>query len=78
MCSSAGCTYKSAAKHPMNYFVPNFGIDQDIGDSHASLNQAEVDLSHTWIPIPKKEQEKGHPVDYFVPNFGLDHDIVTA
>jgi len=27
MCSSAGCTYKNAAKHPMNYYVPNFGID---------------------------------------------------
>jgi hypothetical protein len=78
MCSSAGCTYKNAAKHPMNYFVPNFGVDIDIGESHASLEQAEGELNHTWIPVLKEDIPKGHPVDYFVPNFGLDHEILAA
>jgi hypothetical protein len=61
MCSSAGCTYKNAAKHPMNYFIPNFGVDEDIGDSHASLDQAEKQLSHHWVPVAKKDQPDAHP-----------------
>lgn len=41
ICNSAGCSqYKHPAsdKHPMNYFVPNFGMDSDIIDSQS--NQA--------------------------------------
>jgi hypothetical protein len=78
MCSSAGCTFKArkdAKTHPMNYFVPNFGVDEDIGDSHSSLNWAEKNLKHTWVPVLKDDQPKSHPVDYFVPKFGLDEDI---
>jgi len=61
MCSSAGCTYKSKAKHPTNYFVPNFGVDEDIGDNHASLAWAEKNLNHTWIPLLKKDAPDAHP-----------------
>ena len=78
MCSSAGCTYKNKAKHPMNYFVPNFGVDQDIGDNHESLDWAESNLNHTWIPLLKKDAPDAHPQNYFVPNFGVDEDIVDA
>jgi len=36
ICHSAGCTQYRAPdkkKHPMNYYVPNFGMDSDIIDS---------------------------------------------
>ena len=33
ICSSAGCVSKQKASHPMDYFVPNFAVDQDIIDS---------------------------------------------
>jgi hypothetical protein len=38
ICSSAGCNYASEkgwAGHPLNYFVPDFGVDQDIKDSQS-------------------------------------------
>ena len=44
ICSSAGCTqYKQPegeAGHPMDYFVPNFGMDQDIMDSQRHESNA--------------------------------------
>jgi len=45
ICSSAGCTqYKlpdDGSKWPMDYFVPNFGVDHDIKASHEDLKIAE-------------------------------------
>jgi len=44
ICSSAGCTqYEHPKKkgYPMDYFVPNFGKDHDIGTTDASLAIAE-------------------------------------
>lgn len=34
--------------HPINYFVPNFGVDYEISDSQNNMNAAEKSLSHTW------------------------------
>ena len=33
-------------KHPKDYFVPNFGADREIIDSHESLSMSEKDLGH--------------------------------
>jgi hypothetical protein len=45
ICSSAGCTqYKQPegdAGHPMDYFVPDFGVDHDIKASFEGLTVAE-------------------------------------
>lgn len=45
ICSSAGCTqYKQPEgkpDHPMDYFVPDFGVDHDIIASHSDLKWAE-------------------------------------
>ena len=45
ICSSAGCTqYKQPEgepSHPMDYFVPDFGVDHDIKDSFTGLKTAE-------------------------------------
>ena len=48
ICSSAGCVVKQKATHPMDYFVPNFGLDQDIIDSQAHEAQSQKVLKHNW------------------------------
>ena len=60
----------------VNYFVPNFGQDEDIEDSLRHTEAAEEKLSHKLQASFKTP--KGHPVDYYVPNFGEDHDITVA
>ena len=34
----------------MDYFVPNFGKDQDVLDSADSIKEAEQTLGHEWKP----------------------------
>jgi hypothetical protein len=79
ICSSAGCTqYEHPKKkdgYPMNYPVPNFGVDQDMKDQEASLKQTEEKLNHKFVP---KESADPHPMNYKVPNFGVDQDIKDA
>jgi hypothetical protein len=52
VCSSAGCTQykhkKTKRGYDINYPVANNGVDQDMMDNEASLNQAQKDLSHDW------------------------------
>lgn len=78
ICSSAGCTQYEHPKletHPMDYFVPNFGTDQEtVKDNQSSLAVAEKQLNHKLV-IPKKEE---HDKDYFVPHFGVDPDILAT
>jgi hypothetical protein len=62
--------------YPINYFVPNFGLDVDIKRTHKSIRQAEKEYK-TEIKASFKKP-KGHPVDYFVPNFGMDRDIKVS
>ena len=69
---------KAPKTHPMDYFVPNFGIDQDVTSTLGSVSQAEGRYKRKWVPKLKKDVPKGHPVDYFVPNFGVDHDINSS
>lgn len=52
ICSSAGCTQYKAPKvetHPMDYFVPNFGVDHHILDSEDSEKWASKEVGHTWV-----------------------------
>ena len=69
--------YKDEFKPDKNkdYFVPNFGQDDDIRATLKFAGEAEVDLDHQWIPYTGKPKP-GPPKDYFVPNFGVDSDIV--
>jgi hypothetical protein len=52
ICSSAGCTqYKHPdppAGHPMDYPVPDFGVDHDIVSGFQSLAAAEKIRNHHW------------------------------
>merc|ERR1719263_1879915 len=43
--------------HPMNYPVPNFGVDNDINDSQAHEAAAGASMGHTWTPT-KDEDDK--------------------
>ena len=59
---------------PINYAVPNFGVDSDVNSVAQSVHEAETELGHkaAWGAAPPAP----HPVDYFVPNFGPDQDIL--
>ena len=85
ICSSAGCTQYKHKKKPLgykiNYPVPNFGVDTDIIDNHASLELAESMKSHKLALGTEASKAKWHnpakDVDYnFAPK--LDGDIITT
>jgi len=85
ICSSSGCTqYKHKKKergYKIDYPVPNFGVDTDILDSHASLATSEGALSHKLQLGTKASKAKwaspAKDVDYnFAPR--LDGDIRTT
>ena len=85
ICSSAGCTQykhkKTPLGYPINYPVPNNGVDSDIVDSHKSVAQAEADLGHDWVFGTKASKAKWHNVAKdtlynFAPK--LDGDMLTT
>ena len=61
--------------HPIDYFVPNFGVDFDIKATEKHIVDSETKLKHTWTPTLKGDP---HPTDYKVPKLGLDTDILDA
>ena len=85
ICSSAGCNQYKQKKTPLgydlDYFVPNFGVDTDITNTHKSILNAELTHGHKLIFGTKESRAKYHnkakDVDYnFAPE--LDEDIVTS
>jgi len=79
ICSSAGCTqYKQTTEpgYPMDYFVPDFGVDHDVKDSFQGLKIAQDQLKHNWDFkfIEKPAWEAGMKV----PDFGVDEEILNA
>jgi len=85
ICSSAGCSqYKHKKKergYKIDYFVPNFGVDSEILDNHASLSLTEGALSHKLNLGTKESAAKwknpAKDVDYnFAPK--LDADMRTT
>lgn len=61
---------------PRDYFVPNFGVDEDINATHRNIRAAQTKLKHNLTA--DFGATDGVPRDYFVPNFGVDHDIITT
>jgi len=60
ICNSAGCTqYKhpdsKEATWPMDYYVPNFGMDRDISGSIEDQKAAEQIIGHKWTWKEKKK-----------------------
>jgi len=60
-------------KYPINYFVPNFGVDREIKWSNDNLAEAEKKVGKKMTASFKKPPS--HPMDYKVPDFGQDSDI---
>lgn len=42
---------KPGKGHPVDYVVPNFGVDQDIVDTQKQVAAAEATLGHAWVPV---------------------------
>lgn len=85
ICSSAGCNQYKQKKQPLgydlDYFVPNFGPDQDVINTAKSVVNAELTHHHKLIFGTKesraKYKNKAKDVDYnFAPE--LDDDIKTS
>ena len=64
--------------YPINYKVPNFGVDHDILDSQEDLFNTEINLGHN-LDLKKggslntgTDDFDHHPMNYKVPNFGVD------
>jgi hypothetical protein len=89
-CSSAGCVQFLFPKskddsHPMDYFVPNFGMDKDIEASIAHEKLASKTLDEKWdfaTPEDKKvlkaEQKIAKVENSYNLNPELDSDIVNS
>lgn len=41
--------------HPTNYFVPNFGMDNEVKTSLVNTAQTESNLNYKWNPLPKDD-----------------------
>lgn len=66
---------KAPASHPVDYFVPNFGVDSDIKNSLTHIANAEKSTGSKWGWTDPKDRPAGPPMNYFVPNFGVDEDV---
>jgi len=59
--------------HPVNYFVPNFGVDHDIAISQGNEATAEGKLGHQWTPVIDPETEK-----YIVPSPQIEFKLLQT
>ena len=70
---------------PRNYFVPNFGKDQEVLDVEQSLHHAvksrkkHFKYETPWV-ISEEMVNQNNKLkrDYSVPNFGVDEDILVT
>ena len=85
ICASSGCDqYKQPEgppQHPMDYFVPNFGMDKDVLATQADEKVASALVGHAWsFKTPEsweKWRNRAKDVDYnFDPK--LSEDMVTS
>ena len=74
-CSLSHYAGEGEAPYPVDYFIPNWGQDEDVKSALSFAQQAETYMGVTWTPGPGEDKIKRN---YFVPNFGKDHDIVDS
>ena len=78
ICSSSGCTqYAHPEKpkgHPMNYAVPDFGVDEDIKTGKRSIDIAEKMHTHKW----KWEDTKPREITQYDTSKGLDVEMKAS
>ena len=80
ICSSAGCVqYLHKRKdlgYDINYFVPNFGADQDINDTKVSLAAAEK-IQGKMLDFPNDKWKKRKIIQYPVDE-PYDEDVIST
>ena len=64
--------------HPVNYPVPDFGVDRDIIDATKNIKDAENVLGKKLAADFSQTKNPLNPRDYSVPDFGEDHDILAV
>lgn len=64
------------ADHPVDYFVPDFGLDSESLYTQNNIKMAEAasgaQMSADW---GFDKSTVATPRDYFVPDFGVDEDV---
>ena len=81
ICSSAGCTEHKLKKsgHPMDYFVPNFGVDHDILHTYQGLDWAEKNMGRKFtFPVHPDYNKKPVKPTFYLTDVPLDEDIVSS
>jgi hypothetical protein len=68
------------ADHPVDYVVPDFGMDHEIKYSLNNTKNTETKLKHklNFMNDPVPPIEDNHPMNYPVADFGMDPEIVTS
>jgi hypothetical protein len=61
--------------YPVDYKVPNFGVDKEILASQLHLKKAEKKLKKKLVGDFFDNQTPKYPLNYKVPSLGLDTDI---
>merc|ERR1711935_123786 len=75
--------HNAVPAHPVDYFVPNFGVDHEVGSTQSTITDTEGKLGHNLVVC--KAGAFGAlgacPTPIAVPHtlkLGLDADIVTS
>lgn len=68
---------KTGPDHPVDYAVPDFGMDKEIANTQKSIADAERAKNHE-LTFKSGPPPPEHPKDYYVPDFGVDHDVKTT
>merc|ERR1712070_461924 len=66
------------AGHPVNYFVPDFGLSHEVLYTENNIRNAEKELGHEMTADFGANKNGDNPRGYTVPDFGLDHDILDS
>lgn len=66
--------------HPVDYAVPDFGMDHEIRYTQNNIANSEKRLKHqlNFMNDPVPPTDDDHPVNYKVPDFGMDPDIKNS
>ncbi len=66
------------AANPRDYFVPDFGADEDVKNVAAAISGSEAALGKTMTASFKATSASVNPRNYVVPDFGVDQDIINV
>jgi hypothetical protein len=66
------------AANPRDYFVPDFGKDEDMKNVESAIGDTEKSLGKTMHASFGATDAAVNPRNYFVPDFGVDQDIINV